>query len=731
MSDTAANDPQSSNNSKLPVVALVGNPNAGKTTLFNQLTGSQQRVGNWPGVTVERKTGECQIGQAPVTLVDLPGTYSLQRSSEDESLDQLIAQRYLVSGEPQLAVNIVDASSIERGLYLTRQLLDSGIAVVVALNMMDVAERQGLQIDLEELQRQLGCPVVPVVASKAIGLESLRMAIAGALATSSAAGGDFAEQTDEAEINARFEEVARISAAAVNTTNRNSVTMTDRIDQIVLNKWLAFPLFLGVMYLMFMFTINIGGAFIDVFDGVAAVLFVEAPRLVYESIGLPEWLTTVLADGLGGGVQLVAGFIPVIGSLFLFQSFLEASGYMARAAFIVDRLMRGVGLPGKSFVPLIVGFGCNVPAVMGARTMDRHGDRLLTVLMAPFMSCGARLTVYVLFASVFFPKNAENVIFALYLIGIALAVFTGLALRRHAMGSEVSAFVMELPNYHLPQLSGIVRLSWQRLKGFVMRAGKAIVAVVVVLNFVNSLGVDGSFGNQDSEQSMLSHIGKQITPAFAPMGVHEDNWPAAVGIFTGVFAKEVVVGTLDALYGSIARSEQAALDGMSAEVPDPGLGEQLMDALNTVPENLGGLNEQWGDPLGVGVGDLSDSAATAEEQGVEVTTLSVMSTLFDGPIAAFAYLLFVLLYMPCVATIGAIFKEIGGFWAGFSAAWNTILAYVVAVWCYQIGTFSEHPGSSISWILAMLLVLTASWALLIYFARKEVANSQLIPAVNL
>ncbi len=726
----AESDHKDKSSSSLPVVALVGNPNAGKTTLFNRLTGSHQRVGNWPGVTVERKTGECQIGQTSITLVDLPGTYSLQRSGDDDSLDQLIAQRYLISGEPKLAVNIVDASSIERGLYLTRQLLDSGMPVVVALNMMDVAERQGLLIDLDELQQQLGCPVIPVVASKGSGMDALRLAINSSLDTQTDARADFAEQTNEAEINQRFEEVARISAAALNTDNRNSVTMTDRIDQVLLNKWLAFPLFLGVMYLMFMFTINIGGAFIDVFDGVAAVLFVEAPRVVYESIGLPAWLTTVLADGLGGGIQLVASFIPVIGSLFLFQSFLEASGYMARAAFIVDRLMKGVGLPGKSFVPLIVGFGCNVPAVMGARTMDRHGDRLLTVLMAPFMSCGARLTVYVLFASVFFPKNAENVIFALYLIGIALAVFTGLALRRHAMGSEVSTFVMELPNYHLPHFGGILRLSWQRLKGFVMRAGKAIVAVVVVLNFVNSLGVDGSFGNQDSEQSMLSHIGKQITPAFAPIGVHEDNWPAAVGIFTGVFAKEVVVGTLDALYGSIARSEQAALDGASADIDDPGLGEQLMAALNTVPENLADLNDKWGDPLGVGVGDLSDSATAAEEQGVEVTTLSVMSTLFDGPVAAFAYLLFVLLYMPCVATIGAIFKEIGGFWAGFSATWNTVLAYSVAVWCYQIGTFSEHPASSIGWILAMLLVLTASWVLLIYFARKEVANSQLIPAVN-
>ncbi len=230
---------------------------------------------------------------------------------------------------------------------------------------------------------------------------------------------------------------------------------------------------------------------------------------------------------------------------------------------------------------------------------------------------------------------------------------------------------------------------------------------------------------------MLSHIGKQITPAFAPIGVHEDNWPAAVGIFTGIFAKEVVVGTLDALYGTIARSEQAAIDGASAEADAPGLTDQLMEALNTVPENLAGLNEQWGDPLGVGVGDLSDQQAAAESQGVTLSTLSVMSRLFDGPIAAFAYLLFVLLYMPCVATLGAIYKEMGAYWATFSATWNTALAYAVAVWCYQIGTFAAHPGKSTFLILAMLLVLICLWLFLIYFARKQVANSQMIPVVNL
>ncbi|MFK8018556.1 MAG: ferrous iron transport protein B [Pseudomonadales bacterium] len=712
----------------MPTIALVGNPNAGKTTLFNQLTGSHQHVGNWPGVTVEQKRGEFDCDGQRLLVVDLPGTYSLQDMGDDDSLDQQIARQFVHAGEPQVALNIVDATSLQRGLFLTLQLIESGVPVVVALNMMDAAEKLRINIDIEALSASLGCPVVEIVASRGRGLPELRSAVAEQL-NAQRAPDQLAELADETSINTRYDQVGQILQASLHQEALPKRTATDVIDSVLLNRFLAFPLFLGVMYLMFMFTINIGGAFTPAFDGVAAVLFVEGPRNLMEALSFPAWLSTFIADGVGGGVQLVISFIPVIGGLFLFQSFLEASGYMARAAFIVDRLMRGIGLPGKSFVPLLVGFGCNVPAVMGARTLDKQGDRLLTVLMAPFMSCGARLTVYVLFASVFFPSGAENAIFALYIIGIVLAVLSGLAVRKFALGSEVSPFVMELPSYHMPHIRSVLILSWQRLKGFILRAGKAIVLVVIVLNFVNSLGVDGSFGNQDSEQSMLSHVGKQITPVFAPIGVQPDNWPAAVGIFTGIFAKEVVVGTLDALYGGIARAELA--ESADQNVEPESLTEQLMTALATIPENLAATNEQWGDPLGLNVGDLSNQQEAADSQGVELSTLSVMSRLFDGPIAAFAYLLFVLLYMPCVATLGAIYKEIGAYWAAFSATWNTVLAYACAVWCYQIGTFSAHPGSSMAWILAMLLVLLAVWLFLIYFARKQVANSQLIPVVNL
>jgi len=491
---------------------------------------------------------------------------------------------------------------------------------------------------------------------------------------------------------------------------------------VLLNRVLAFPVLLGVMYLMFMFTINVGGAFIDFFDIAAGALFVEAPRLALDALGLPAWLVTAVADGIGGGVQLVASFIPIIATLFLFQSFLEDSGYMARAAFILDRLMRAIGLPGKSFVPLIVGFGCNVPAVMATRSLDTQQDRLLTAMMAPFMSCGARLTVYALFAAALFQRNGQNVVFALYLIGIALAIVTGLLVRRRLLARDLSPFLLELPPYHVPTLRGLLTHTWFRLQGFVLRAGKAIVAVVLLLNFVNSIGTDGSFGNQNTERSLLSAIGKSITPVFAPMGLTEANWPATVGIFSGVFAKEVVVGTLDALYTNMARADDVAPEPVS-------IGAMLEEAVASVGTNLAALGDTFGDPLGMG--NLDDSAAIAEEQAVHSGTLGLMATLFDGQLGAFSYVLFVLLYMPCVATLGAIYKELGGFWAFFSATWNTVIAYTLAVIVYQAGTFAAHPVSSAAWIAGCAAALLGCYAWLMHLGRQRAGSGKLIPVVNL
>ncbi len=758
-----------------PTIALIGNPNCGKTTLFNALTGAHQRVGNWPGVTVERKSGSYRHGDDRIEVVDLPGIYSLLAIDATEAEDARIARDYLASAAVDLVVNVVDASSLARGLYLTSQLLELDTPVVVALNMMDVADRHGMHIDPYRLADGLGCPVVPIVASRKEGVGILKDVIergldgplptrrglklsnvldtslttlarelteAGAsrharFAAAAIVEGDmalaqritgtalpeFAPPPAEALSVARYRAIDTLLEGVLRTTPVQR-TITDMLDAVFLNRVLAFPLFLGVMYLMFMFTINVGSAFIDFFDLAGLALFVEGPRQLYEAMNFPAWLSAFLADGVGGGVQLVGTFIPVIACLFLFLSFLEDSGYMVRAAFIVDRLMRRLGLPGKSFVPLIVGFGCNVPAVMAARTLDSHQDRILTTLMAPYMSCGARLTVYALFAVAFFPSQGQNIVFALYLLGILVAVVSALIVRRFLLGRDVSPFVMELPAYHLPTLRGLVLHTWHRLKGFVTRAGKAIVSVVIILNVVSSLGIDGSFGNQNTERSMLSAIGKTITPIFSPMGIEESNWPATVGIFTGIFAKEVVVGTLDALY--------AGLDSGSAEVEKQfSMGETLAAAAASVPANLATLVEQFSDPLGLDLGDLGDTAGQAAEQNVTIGTLAQMQRLFESPRAAFAYLVFILLYMPCVATIGAIYKELSPFWAAFSTGWSLVMAYTVAVICYQISEFAAAPLSAALTVLAALAVQAIAFTALIRWGRRRQRRHGLIPVVQL
>lgn len=704
----------------MTAVALLGNPNCGKTTLFNALTGAGQRVGNWPGTTVERKTGQYRGAKGEVTLLDLPGLYALD--APDDAIDERIAKEYLAEGQADALINVIDAASLGRGLHLTLELLERGYPVVVALNMMDVAERAGLRIEAAALAQRLGAPVVPIVASRAQGLAALREA-AEEVAAKGASGAARRAPTDAAT---RFRQIDQLLAECVSqgpeealgaAARRSAKSATDRIDALVLNRYLAFPIFLGVLYLMFMFAINVGSAFIDFFDLTGSVLFVEGPRLLFTALGLPDWATVFLADGLGGGVALVATFIPVIGCLFLALSLLEDSGYMARVAFIVDRLLRGLGLPGKSFVPLIVGFGCNVPAVMATRTLQNEPDRILTAIMAPYMSCGARLTVYALFAAAFFPSNGQNVVFGLYLIGVALAVLSALAVKKHLLQAPPSAYVMELPSYHMPTLRGIAIQTWQRLKGFVLRAGKAIVLVVMILNLVNSIGADGSIGNENSEKSLLSVVGKAITPVFHPMGIDGDNWPATVGIFTGIFAKEVVVGTLDALYAP------------AASAAEQDLLEVLGRAAASVPQNLSELGAAVADPLGLDIGAVEDAAAAATEQDVALDTIAAMQALFHGEVGAFSYLLFILLYMPCVATIGVIYKEVGAFWAVFSTGWSVVMAYSAAVVCYQVGVFSANPAASVGWLAFAAGLAASGFALLMLWGRRRQA-SRLIPLVE-
>lgn len=742
-------------------IGIVGNPNCGKTTLFNALTGARQRVGNWPGVTVERKTGTCRFGGIDYEVIDLPGTYSLDVTGEDISLDEKIARDFVHAAEADLIVNIVDASNPERNLYLTAQLLEMRKPLVVALNMIDVAESFEMEIDVEKLAQYLGCPVVPVVAVDNQSIDKLKHTLAesvrapvvsaveithdasleqavgelipllggaaqqaGAdprwLATRLLEGDDLARGiaadavpverlealcaglTDDVDIllaDGCYGFANRVTQDSVKRKSQTSRNRSDRIDRVMLNRALGIPIFLAVMYLMFMFTINIGGSLIDFFDLFTGTLLVDGLAEIMGAMGSPDWSTVLIANGIGGGVQVVATFIPVIAFLYLFLSVLEDSGYMARAAFVMDRAMRAVGLPGKSFVPLIVGFGCNVPAIMATRTLEQQRDRILTIVMAPFMSCGARLPVYALFAAAFFPSGSQNIVFGLYLIGIAAAVLTGLIMKNTLLQGETTPFVMELPPYHLPTLKGALIHTFDRTKSFMFRASKIIVPMVLVLNFLNALGTDGSFGNEDSDKSVLSEVGRSIAPAFSPLGLNEENWPAAVGIFTGVLAKEAVVGTLDSMYTAMAEMEATAAGGEIAEEETGfSLWGGIEEALATIPANLNDALGTWGDPLGISIGDVSSRETAAEEQEVATGTFGTMASHFDGAAGAFAYLLFILLYFPCTAALAAVYRETNLGWTLFVAGWTTGIGYIAATVFYQAATFARHPGLSMVWI---------------------------------
>lgn len=747
-----------------PIIALIGNPNCGKTTLFNALTGANQRTGNWPGVTVDRKEGQFKYQDTPITVVDLPGVYSLDAEDSATGMDELVARDYLLSGEAELVINIVDASNLERNLYLTTQLMEMRLPMVIALNMMDIAEKRGIEIYPQQLAEQLGFPVIPIVAAEGKGvpllleqigemLTHLRRSphyvaypavieealaelvpyitahsshriveprwtaltllqyderVAPELATSELTSiiakhrhtihQVLGEDIDILVADSRYGFIKTVTQGATERVGQVSHTLSDQVDQIVLNRWLGIPIFLGIMYLMFLFTINIGSAFIDFFDIAAGTIFVEGFGKVLKSVAAPGWLVALLADGAGGGIQTVATFIPVIGFMFLFLSILEDSGYMARAAFVMDRLMRFVGLPGKSFVPMLVGFGCNVPAIMATRTLENSRDRLMTILMNPFMSCGARLPVYALFAAAFFPIGGQNIVFGLYLLGIVAAIFTGLVMKHTLLKGQISPFVMELPPYHIPQAKGVLLRTWDRLKAFLWKAGKVIVLMVMVLGLLNSLGTDGSFGNQDSQNSVLSRTSQAITPVFSPLGITQENWPATVGLFTGVFAKEAMVGTLDAVYTQLAVEDHPELAENEGEFSFWG---RIGEAFASIPANLAELPSALLDPLGLNIGDTNNVDTAAAEQEVAVGTFGAMAKRFDGKVGAFTYLLFVLLYFPCVSATAAVFRETNRSWTVFVACWTTGLAYVVASSFYQIARFGQHPVFSAFWLVFM------------------------------
>lgn len=723
-------------------------------------------------MTVEKKSGEYTFGGKQVQCVDLPGTYSLESSDDQVSLDEKIARDYVATREADLIINIVDASNIERNLYLTSQLIEMRVPMILVLNMMDAVKRRGIKIDIDAMSAQLGCPVIAISAATKQGIPALKTAINQSAVhqviptitisyikqlentiaqlqpklsviaqqypcdarwltlrllendtlAQRIAGVEFYklatqfqqqiedETDDEIDIltaDGRYEFVNQLVKQVVCKLNEVSRHTSEKIDRIVLNRFLGIPIFLLVMYVMFLFTINIGSAFVDFFEQIVGAFLIDGLGAWLNAVNCPSWLNVVLTQGVGSGMQVVATFIPIVGFLFLFLSMLEDSGYMARAAFVMDRFMRFLGLPGKAFVPMIVGFGCNVPAIMATRTLENPRDRILTNLMNPFMSCGARLPVYALFAAAFFPINGQNIVFGLYLLGIGVAVLTGLIMRHTLFKGETTPFIMELPTYHLPTLQGIFIRTGDRLKSFILNAGRVIVPMVLILNFLNALGTDGSFGRENTNQSVLSHIGRSLTFVFEPMGIREDNWVATVGIFTGVLAKEAVVGTLDALYGQLDMPLEVV------EKPPFDLEESLKQAALTIPQNLSDVTNRLLDPLGLNIGALNDEQTSASKQNVNTATFKAMQHSFDGQAGAFAYLLFILLYSPCVAATAAIYRETSAAWATFTAIWTTSLAYFTATLFYQIATFDAHPENTLLWVLTIggifLLVILILW----------------------
>lgn len=673
-------------------VALSGNPNSGKTTLFNNLTGARQHVGNWPGVTVEKKEGSCKYSDYRFEVVDLPGTYSLTAYS----LEEVIVREYITGEKPDIVVDIVDASNIERNLYLTTQLMELGVPVIIALNMMDVAKSRGIEINIELLSELLGLPVVPIVGLRNRGTEDLKSVmtavingevqfrgihvhygqeveeeikklesiiederpalgeylgkystrwlavklleedeaimedLSGHLEADSSLFEQqekglthlysiFGEDVETVIVDYRFGFVAGTAREAVKRDVEELISTSDRIDNILTNRILGFPFFAFFMWLMFFLTFYVGKIPMDWLER----LFGGLGNFVATNLTSPVWLQSLLVDGIIGGVGAVLVFLPQIFIMFLCISILEDTGYMARAAFIMDRAMHWIGLHGKSFIPMIMGFGCNVPAVMATRTLESEKDRNITILINPLMSCTARLPVYALFTAAFFTAHQGSVTFSLYLLGIILAVIMAKLFRRFLFPGEAEPFVMELPPYRLPTLKGTFIHMWERGSLFLRKAGTIILAGSVVVWMLSYFPSGVEYG---SSASLVGKLGRLLEPLVRPLGF---DWRAAVALLFGIVAKEIVVST----YGTI-----------------------------------------------LGVGEDREAISGRLQQ---VFT----------PLTAYTFMAFTLIYIPCLATISVIKKETGS-WrlAAFSVLYTLTLAWIVAFMIYRIGLLCGLGG---------------------------------------
>ncbi len=705
-------------------IALAGNPNCGKTTLFNTLTGSNQFVGNWPGVTVEKKEGKLK-GKKDAVIMDLPGIYSLS----PYTLEEVVARNYLIGERPDVIINIVDGTNIERNLYLSTQLLELGIPVVMAVNMIDLVNKNGDKISLKKLSEGLGCEVVEISALKGTGVQQAAdraVALAGRKAQKIVHRFDdgveeaisavsaklsgvpeeqkrffsikllerdskiaeqmsrvpdvsaeiakleeaFDDDTESIITNERYVYIASIIKECVVKNKKNALTTSDKIDRIVTNRWAALPIFALVMFIVYYISVTTIGTFVT--DWTNDVLFGEIIPPAVESllvgIGCADWLQGLILDGIVAGVGAVIGFVPQMFVLFIFLAFLESCGYMARVAFIMDRIFRKFGLSGKSFIPILIATGCGVPGIMASRTIENDRDRKMTIMTTTFIPCGAKLPIIALIAGAFF-NNSGAVAWSAWLVGIAAIVCSGIILKKTKMfAGEPAPFVMELPAYHMPTVGAVLRSMWERGWSFIKKAGTIILLSTIVLWFLMSFGwADGGFGMLEAEQldsSILAQIGSAIAWIFTPLGWTQagEGWKMAVAAVTGLIAKENVVATFGMLFGF-------------AEVAEDGA-------------------EVWG-------------------------SLAAVMT----PVAAFGFLAFNLLCAPCFAAMGAIKREMNNAkWFWFAIGYQSLLAYVVAMCIYQLGTFFTGGGFGAGTAAAILLVI--GFLYLLFRPYKEADSLQ-------
>lgn len=622
-------------------VALTGNPNVGKSTIFNELTGARQKIGNWPGVTVDKKVGYTRHKDRAISIVDLPGTYSINARSPEEK----IVIDYLMNTKLDLVVDVVDSSNLERNLFLTIQLLEQGIPLLIDLNMQDDAERRGIKVDCRKMEDALGMPVVETVGRSSKSTKKLldvftstvmanyqpsdRVKAHIAKVQEIKASSKSEDQKNEEIIEARYALIDTVMADAV-TANNIGATTSEKMDKFLANGILALPIFLAIMYAVFNITFEwIGQPIADALDAAINEDFLDFAKESLEAAGVADWMVSLVCDGVIAGVGAVLTFVPLIFVLFFCLSFLDGTGYMARIAFIMDPIMRRCGLTGKGVMPLMMGFGCAVPAVMGARALDSEKDRMVSIMVTPFLTCGAKLPIMALFAAMFFPDNAANVVFAMYIIGVIMAIVAAKILGSSVFKDGGSTFLLELPPYRMPDMKTVLLETWDKGKGYLVKAGTIIFAASVLLWVMSNYNFDGPC---EINESILATLGNWMSTLFVFHGFA--TWEAGAALLSGIMAKETVVATIGILYGA--------------------------DEVSTEAE------------------DAVETADTLLETG--------MATSFTA-LSAFAFMIFSQLYTPCVTALGTIKKEAGGWkWMGFSAVYMFAIAWVVSLLVYQIGS---------------------------------------------